>query len=151
MLSTDPEMLQKIVLADKQPISADSYQNIGNLYNFDGPLLDKLVANIGTLASIYSKPPEYFCKKINDRILERFDTEFNYVEEVIEEMDSSGQKKDTYQAEDKNIVGFGNLLDLDGGETTPTHQEVHSNVSTVGSGIDELLSLGQPAPVHKSV
>ena len=36
-------------------------------------------------------------------------------------MDSSGQKKDTYQAEDKNIVGFGNLLDLDGGETTPTH------------------------------
>lgn len=64
-------------------------------------------------------------------------------------MDSSGQKKDTYQAEDKNIVGFGNLLDLDGGETTPTHQEVHSNVSTAGSGIDELLSLGQSAPVHK--
>ena len=70
------------MLADKVPISGDSY-------NFDGPLLEKLVANIGTLSSIYSKPPEQFCKKMQDRISERFDTEF-VEEEVMEEMDSSG-------------------------------------------------------------
>jgi len=112
-------------------------------------LLEKLVANIGTLSSIYSKPPEQFCKKIHDRIMERFDTEF-VEEEVIEEMDSSGQKKE--YVENKDIAGFGNLLDLDEDNTTPTHQpDVHSNASTSGSGIDELLSLGNPIPASKSI
>jgi len=138
MLSTDPEMLQKIVLAEKQPITGDSY-------NFDGPLLEKLVSNIGTLSSIYSKPPEQFVKKIHDRIVEWFDTEF-IEEEVVDDMDSTGQKKDTYQAQD-NIAGFGNLLDLDGGDSTPTiNTDNMSNVSSIGSGIDELLSMGTPAP-----
>lgn len=134
MLSTDPILLQKIVISSKIPISGDSY-------NFDGPLLEKLVANIGTLSSIYSKPPEQFCKNIHDRILERFDTEY-IEEEVVEEVDSSGQKKDSYQVEGNNIAGFGNLLDLDGDSTPPTH--VPSTKSTDGSGIDELLSLGNP-------
>jgi len=51
MLSTDPDTMKSIILAEKPPISGDSF-------NFDGPLLEKLVANIGTLASVYSKPPE---------------------------------------------------------------------------------------------
>ena len=69
----------------------------------------------------------------------------------MEEMDSSGQKKGGYE-ENKDIAGFGNLLDLDEDNTTPTHHtEAHSNASTTGSGIDELLSLGNPAPASKSI
>lgn len=68
----------------------------------------------------------------------------------MEEMDSSGQKKE--YVENKDIAGFGNLLDLDDDNTTPTHPaEAHSNASTAGSGIDELLSLGNPAPASKSL
>lgn len=83
MLSTDPEALKTIVLAEKPPISGDSF-------NFDGPLLEKLVANIGTLASVYSKPPEQFVKKIQDKVIERFDTEFIEEEVQDDELDSAG-------------------------------------------------------------
>jgi AP-1 complex subunit beta-1 len=69
MLSTDPEALKQIVLVEKPAISGDSFNT------FEGVLLDKLVANIGTLASVYSKPPEQFVKN-NNRTLERFDNEF---------------------------------------------------------------------------
>lgn len=138
MLSTDPEGLKNIVLTEKPPISGDSF-------NFEGPLLEKLVANIGTLASVYSKPPEQFVKKIQDRVIERFDTEF--IEEEIQnmdELDSAGQQKN-YSAQDSKIEGFGDLLDLDTGDsTTPTHPV--EEAKSVKSGIDELLSLGSPTP-----
>ena len=41
------------------------------------------------------------------------------------------------------------MLDLDGDSTPPTHAP--SNQSTDGSGIDELLSLGNPQPVSKQM
>lgn len=51
MLSTDPEAVKSVVLAEKPAISEDSS-------NFDSALLEKLIANIGTLSSVFSKPPE---------------------------------------------------------------------------------------------
>lgn len=38
-------------------------------------LLEKMLDNIGMLASVYSKAPEQFVKKIRDKINERFDLE----------------------------------------------------------------------------
>ena len=108
MLSTDPEALKQIVLVEKPPISGDSFNF------FEGALLEKLVANIGTLASVYSKPPEQFVKKIQDKVIERFDTEF--IEEEAQgddELDSAGQKKN-YEEREQKIEGFGDLLDLEG-------------------------------------
>lgn len=84
LLSTDPEQAKQVILADKPPISEDSS-------SFDAPLLEKLVKNIGTLSSIYSKPPEQFVKKIRDRINERFDLEdYEDEENEVEYVDSTG-------------------------------------------------------------
>ena len=68
MLSSNPEEAKQVILGEKPTISEDS----GVL---DSELLDKLVENIGMLASVYYKPPENFVKKIRDRINERLDLE----------------------------------------------------------------------------
>ena len=55
LLSTDPEAAQAVVLAAKPVISDDTFQ-------LDPSVLDMLIGNISTLASIYHKPPEFFVK-----------------------------------------------------------------------------------------
>jgi hypothetical protein len=58
-LNTNPEQARKIVLAERPTISDMSY-------TLDSVLLDKLIDNIGTLSSIYTKAPESFVKKLRD-------------------------------------------------------------------------------------
>ncbi|XP_058095041.1 beta-adaptin-like protein B [Magnolia sinica] len=57
LLSTDPEAAKDVVLAEKPVISDDS-----NL--LDASLLDELLANIATLASVYHKPPDAFVTRV---------------------------------------------------------------------------------------
>jgi hypothetical protein len=63
----------------------------------------RLIENIGTLASIYTKPPEQFVKKLresqNQRELEELDENGDYVPEDY--VDSSGQKIGEYQPQIK--------------------------------------------------
>lgn len=55
LLSTDPEAAQAVVLAAKPVISDDTFQ-------LEPSVLDMLIGNISTLASIYHKAPEFFVK-----------------------------------------------------------------------------------------
>ena len=55
LLSTEPEAAKQVVLAEKPVISDDTFK-------IDRGLLDKLISNISTLASVYHKPPEAFTK-----------------------------------------------------------------------------------------
>jgi AP-1 complex subunit beta-1 len=57
LLSTDAVAAKQVVLATKPLINDQSDQ-------LDAPLLDDLVAQISTLASVYHKPPETFVPKI---------------------------------------------------------------------------------------
>jgi AP-1 complex subunit beta-1 len=68
MLSSNPELARKVILCEKPTISEDSS-------TLEPVILDKLTANIGTLASVYYKQPDTFVKKIRDRINERLDQE----------------------------------------------------------------------------
>jgi hypothetical protein len=56
LLAIDPNIAAQIVLTEKPRISED-------ISNIEASLLDKLVDNLGSLASIYVKPPELFVKK----------------------------------------------------------------------------------------
>ena len=58
LLSTDPEKAKAVVLADKPVISDNSNQ-------LDNSLLNRLMTNLGTLASVYHKPPETFVSKMH--------------------------------------------------------------------------------------
>lgn len=56
LLSTDPEAAKDVVLAEK-PVITDEASGL------DSSLLDQLLPNIATLASIYHKPPEAFVSR----------------------------------------------------------------------------------------
>ena len=51
MLSFNPDAAKAVILGEKPLISEDSS-------SFEPQLLEKLVENIGTLSSVYYKPPE---------------------------------------------------------------------------------------------
>lgn len=51
LLSTDPEAAKEVVLAEKPVIS-------NSAYTIEPPLVDLLLKNIATIASVYHRPPE---------------------------------------------------------------------------------------------
>jgi len=59
LLSTDPEAAKAVVLGEKPLISDSSI-------NLDESLLEELITNISTLASVYHKPPESFVTKLKE-------------------------------------------------------------------------------------
>lgn len=83
-------------------------------------LLDKLIENIGTLASVYTKPPELFIKKLresqNQRELDENEENPEFNEDYV---DSTGQKAGSYQAQIKQneyetaLQNKGILLSID--------------------------------------
>ena len=60
LLSTDPEAAKAVVLAEKPLI-----QDTSSAY--EAALLGTLIENIGTLSSVYHKPPETFVSKLKGR------------------------------------------------------------------------------------
>ncbi|ORX91460.1 putative beta-adaptin [Basidiobolus meristosporus CBS 931.73] len=62
LLSTDPAAAKAVLLSDKPQISTESD-------NMDTHLLDELLLNISSLASIYHKPPTTFIKGVKPRHL----------------------------------------------------------------------------------
>ncbi|OZJ04597.1 AP-2 complex subunit beta [Bifiguratus adelaidae] len=70
LLSTDPQAAKAVVLTEKPPIKGEGEE-------LKGRLLDELIENIGTIASVYHKPPEtfiggkkYSADEVNKRPLE---------------------------------------------------------------------------------
>ncbi|KAJ2385771.1 hypothetical protein H4S02_004170 [Coemansia sp. RSA 2611] len=62
LLSTDPEMARTVVLSEKPEISAEGEK-------LDMPLLEELLLQVGTLSSIYRKPPSTFIPFAKRRVL----------------------------------------------------------------------------------
>jgi len=73
LLSTDPQAAKAVVLSEKPPISVESGGGTGATGSGRGPsnglagvsriapgLMDELICNISTLASVYHKPPRAF-------------------------------------------------------------------------------------------
>ncbi|KAF2808077.1 Adaptor protein complex beta subunit [Mytilinidion resinicola] len=53
LLSSDPQIAKNIVLSDKPPITS-------TIQSLPAPLLEQLLTELSTLASVYHKPPETF-------------------------------------------------------------------------------------------
>ena len=64
LLSTDPEAAQSVVLASKPVINDDTH-------NMDPAVLEVLIGNIATLASVYHKLPEMFVKDHKSGVIRR--------------------------------------------------------------------------------
>ncbi|EGR30331.1 hypothetical protein IMG5_134800 [Ichthyophthirius multifiliis] len=61
LLGQDPQLAKEIVYSERPEISDSTYI-------LETELLDKLIENIGTLSSVYYKPPQQFVKHLRDII-----------------------------------------------------------------------------------
>ncbi|KAI8646883.1 adaptin N terminal region-domain-containing protein [Parasitella parasitica] len=130
LLSTDPQAAKAVVLSEKPPIAG---QNEG----ISPALLETLLYDIGTLASVYHKPAETFIAG------KRFgaDNVSKAMTEHAEEDDIDAPPPQIQAAIKNNDIG--NLLDLDWGEQsveTPVSPILQNDGST--SVFNNLLSLG---------
>lgn len=84
LLSSDPEAARDVVLAEKPTISAGSQ-------SLEAALLDELIANLGTLSSVYHKPADAFASKRRAAVLksDEADLDLGDEEDDIAQMPSS--------------------------------------------------------------
>ena len=119
----DPKIAGAIVLSEKPRISEENT-------TVSGSLLDKLVDNLGSLATIYSKSPEQFVRKSkNINIGEEEDTEVEEAKFQVEE-------------EDKNNNNLFNEENI--------KEKQSKEADLMGDPVD-LLNLGDIQNINKSI
>ncbi|KAJ3189878.1 AP-2 complex subunit beta [Gaertneriomyces sp. JEL0708] len=134
LLSSNPQAAKAVALAEKPPIEADD--NV-----VSESLLDDLIRNIGSLASVYHKSPTLLGGSGATIDVTRTSDLLEGQEEL--EVDARTVAKEVNDA-----VGGGleNLLDLDFGGPVSTSVTTPSGapppLTSTGSAIDDLLGLG---------
>ncbi|KAI9345396.1 adaptin N terminal region-domain-containing protein [Pilaira anomala] len=130
LLSTDPQAAKAVVLSEKPPIAGEN----------DGvspALLETLLYDIGTLASVYHKPAETFIagKKFGA------DNVNKSMAEHTEEEDINAPPPQIQAAIKNNDIG--NLLDLDWDAPTETPTSpIMNDGQQQGGSLSDLLSIG---------
>lgn len=119
-MAIDPNIAAQIVLCEKPRISED-------VSGYDSNLLDTILNNLGTLSSIYVKPPELFVKKtkkVNLGEEEETDYEENAIninENEVESINQNIKRRESnrnqeeeqqQQVRTEKASSGGNLLDL---------------------------------------
>ena len=157
LMTIDPQIANKIIVNEKPRINED-------VSGFDDNLLAILMDNLGTLATIYEKPPESFVKKTKEKFFEE-DNEGEYEESQfnLNEDDYNNvpkQKQEKEKEKDKNINNNNvnndmnneeqkpqqnnniDLLDL--GDFNTGNDNNMNNINNInnnkGGGINDLLS-----------
>ena len=144
LMTIDPQLASKIIVNEKPKINEDAS-------GFDDNLLAILMDNLGTLATIYEKPPELFVKKTKEKYFDE-DNEDEYEESHFklnddEEIPKEEKKKKKQNINDNNQINNNppqnkniDLLDLGdiGGGSNPSQNNQQNNISS-GGGINDLL------------
>ncbi|KAF9951535.1 beta-adaptin [Mortierella alpina] len=113
LLSTDPQAAKAVVLSEKPPISVESGSS-----KISPGLMDELINNISTLASVYHKPPTAFMgkKAFSADAVRKAAVEDAKDEEQITGEDGAATAG---SAAPKNAMA--DLLDLDFGSSEPAY------------------------------
>lgn len=117
LLSADPQAANTVVLAEKPVINDDST-------TLSDKMLVELVDHIGTLASVYHKPPELFVPEYAKTKKER------YIPSA--EVDEDDEEDGVYESSsgDVDMLGFGN---------EQATRNVPSQMETEDLGLDDFL------------
>eukprot|EP00013_Stygamoeba_regulata_P019448 CAMPEP_0177650090 /NCGR_PEP_ID=MMETSP0447-20121125/11744_1 /TAXON_ID=0 /ORGANISM="Stygamoeba regulata, Strain BSH-02190019" /LENGTH=916 /DNA_ID=CAMNT_0019152911 /DNA_START=64 /DNA_END=2814 /DNA_ORIENTATION=+ len=134
LLTTNPEAAKAVILARKPLIEDDSA-------SLDRALLDDLIANLSTLASVYHKPPETFVTK-----LRRLHKVKSFQQAAAEQVRSSSspQPSAAAAASSSSAAAAVDLLSMGAPAPAPA-------ASSLGGGLDDLLGLGSSAPAPAPV
>eukprot|EP00798_Chlamydomonas_sp_ICE-L_P007115 gene7115-219_t len=125
LLSTDPEAAKDVVLADK-PVISDDVSNLEPL------LLNKLVGQIATLASVYHKPADTFVSRQRMAVQRADELEDHQFEE-----EGTANRGAAPAAPSSGMV---DLLDMGGSSETPSGPgPATAAAPQPASGLDDLL------------
>lgn len=124
LLSSDPEAARAVVLSEKPEIGDDTI-------TIEPALLDELISQISTLASIYHKPPDAF-------IMKNIHLSSSMVDEDTEELDVE-------EIDEEPTVGPSTT------SSTTASAAVKRPVSIPASGGVDLLDLSDSPPVSNTV
>ena len=128
LLSTDPAAAKEVVLAEKPLISEETDL-------LEPTLLDELICHIGSLASVYHKPPSSFVEGKTGQLRKSLTTRNG-------SNDENGAPAEAAQATVIPAADslIGDLLSLDIGTPAPASSIYPStNVDILGNGLDSLL------------
>ena len=144
LLSTDPEAARQVVLAEKPTISGDTS-------DLEPALLDELIANISTLASVYHKPPEAFAaRKVSIKGAGGGGDDGS----DDDDDDSSGDDYDSSSSDSDSNSGSDSDSDSDGEKKSKKKEKKKKKKGTAGGdsnpaapssgggGMEDLLGLG---------
>jgi AP-1 complex subunit beta-1 len=137
LLSTDPQAAKTVVLSDKPPIEDEDT-------GVSPALLDDLIYHIGSLASVYHKPPEAFIggKRYGADNVQKAAAEH------AEEEDINAPPPQIQAAIKSNDIG--NLLDLDWDEPVATGSPTASSKPSAQDDLQDLFSSGSAQPQQTS-
>lgn len=128
LLSTDPAAAREVVLAEKPLISEETDL-------LEPTLLDELICHIGSLASVYHKPPSSF---VEGRT--------GHHRKTLISRNGSGEDNNTSEQAQPTVIPaadslIGDLLSLDinAPGTNYSQSNTTSNVDFLGNGLDTLL------------
>lgn len=134
LLSTDPAAAKEVVLAEKPLISEETDL-------LEPTLLDELICHIGSLASVYHKPPSTFVegksgtrKSLNLRAGSGDENHLN---------NSHSQQPTVIPSQD-TLIGDLLSLELNPSPVQPYQTSNASNIDILGGGLDSLLGTGVP-------
>ena len=145
LMSINPELASKVILTEKPKINEDAS-------GFDDNLLIVLMDNLGTLSTIYEKPPEIFVKKTKEKFFED-DNEGEYEESQfkIDDNDENPKEEIKPKVQEKEInskIGVekispppknDNIDLLDLGDIEPKNDTNQQNQKSGNGGIIDLL------------
>jgi AP-1 complex subunit beta-1 len=168
LLSTDPDAARQVVLAEKPIIDGDTF-------DIESSLLEELIANISTLASVYHKPPDAFAprktgiSKGSDDSDDSDDSDSDQYEDSDSDSGSdsdsdsnddgetkSSKKKGKSKAEAapapaapqssmEDLLGLGGLDMGSGGAATASTSNNGGSNSGGGGGLDDLFGSSSPS------
>jgi AP-1 complex subunit beta-1 len=124
LLATDPDIARSVVLGERPPLEDDSVA-----YNTE--LLDVLMKNMSTLASVLHKPPHTFCTQARRIDVQKIDVPV----EPLPEFDSPGAEPEEYEEEETSSGG--DLFDMSAPAPAPAPS---------GGMEDDLMDLLGPSP-----
>ncbi|CAG8444293.1 9240_t:CDS:10 [Ambispora gerdemannii] len=133
LLSTDPQAAKAVVLSEKPAISVENQ-------SISPALLEELINNISTLASVYHKPPETFLGR------GKFGADAVQRRAIEEQEEASRETESPIQVKDENLLD----LDFSDASATPSSSKPSSSnlssaasppSSSISNNIDDLLGL----------
>ena len=123
LMTIDPQLASKIIVNDKPRINED-------VSGFDDNLLAILMDNLGTMATIYEKPPEAFVKKTKEKYFED-DNEGEYEESQfnLNEDDYNMPKEKEKKEKKVDIVN-----NIDNEEEIQQKPKINNNIDLLDLG-----------------